>query len=101
VGGVVAGLAAILFWQAVAFPDCQFGARQDTARSAIQSIAIGAIVGAGFGLSALLVERFVQSQRPWRAIAVGAGAGIALLFLDILPLTLVVLGSDGCQRPPL
>jgi len=98
-GAVVAGVGAILFWQAVAFPDCQFGARQDAAAVALQSIVIGAIVGAGFGLTALLVGHFVQEQRPWRAVAIGAFAGIAVLFVDVLVASLVLLGSDGCQRP--
>jgi hypothetical protein len=92
-------LAAILFWQAVAFPDCQFGARQDATSWALQSITIGAIVGAGFGLSTLLVGRFVKEQRPWRAVAAGATGGIALLFVELLVVALVVLGSDACQRP--
>jgi hypothetical protein len=100
-GMVVAGLAAFVLWQARAIADCQFGARQDAASWALQSIAIGALVGAGFGPSAVLVGRFVQQQRPWRAVAAGAAAGVALLFVDILVVALVILGSDGCQRPPL
>jgi hypothetical protein len=101
VGSVIGAFAALLFWRAAAVPDCQFGARQDVASLAIQSIAIGALVGAGFGLSALLVGRLVQDQRPWRAVAAGAAAGVALIFVDILVVALVILGSDGCQRPPL
>jgi hypothetical protein len=100
-GIVVAGLAAFALWQAGAISDCQFGARQDATSWVLQSNAIGALVGAGFGLSALLVGRLVQDQRPWRAVAAGAAAGIALLFVDILVVALVILGSDGCQRPPL
>jgi len=99
-GAVVAGVGAILFWQAVAFPDCQFGARQDATAWALQSIAIGVVVGAEFGSTALLVGRFGKEQRLWRAVVVGSSAGIALLFGDILVASVVLLGSNGCQRPP-
>jgi hypothetical protein len=100
-GIVVAALAAFLLGHAGAISDCQFGARQDASSWALQSIGIGALVGAGFAVSALLVGRFVLERRPWRAVAAGAAAGIALLFVDTLVASLVILGSDGCQRPPL
>jgi hypothetical protein len=98
-GTLIAVFAAILFSQAAAFPDCQFGTRQDVAILAIPSIVIGAMVGAGFALSALLVGLFVLEQRPWRGIAVGGAVGIAALFVEVALVSAVLLGSGGCQRP--
>lgn len=98
---VVAGFAAILFGIATMEPDCQFGPRQSAPSSWLWSVILGVVIGSGVGLSSLLAARFVRARHPWRAVIFGASAELAMAGLAIVVTTAILIGSAGCERPPL
>ncbi len=98
VGTIIAAVAAVLFWQSVAYPDCAYGATHAPDDWLLPSLVLGAVIGGGLAISALLASRFVRQGRPWRAVFLGAGAEIVMVFAAIL-VGMTLLGP-GCQRPP-
>lgn len=99
VGSVIAGVAAVLFWQSVAYPDCAYGATHTPADWVLPSLVLGLVIGGGLAISALLTSRFVHQGRPWRAVVLGAGTETVMVFAAILVAGMMLLGP-GCQRPP-
>ncbi len=99
VGTVIAGVTAVLFWEAVAYPDCAHGATHTPGDWVLPSLVLGLVIGGGLAVSALIASRFVHQGRPWRAVVFGAGTEIVMVFAAILVAGLVLLGP-GCQRPP-
>lgn len=98
-GGVVSGLASVLFWQSVAHPDCQFPIRAPI-DWALPALLVGVMIGVGPALSGLLAVRFVRRGHPWQAAVLGAGAELGLSFVAILAAVVVLLGP-GCSRTPI
>jgi uncharacterized membrane protein YedE/YeeE len=98
VGTVIAGVAAVLFWQSVAYPDCAYGATHTPADWVLPSLVLGLVIGGGLAVSALLTSRFVHQGRPWRAVVLGAGTEIVMVFAAIIVAGMMLLGP-GCQRP--
>ncbi len=100
VGTVIAGVAAVLFWQSVAYPDCASGATHTPADWVLPSLVLGLVIGGGLAVSALIASRFVRQGRPWRAVFLGAGTEIVMVVAAILVAGMMLLGP-GCQRPPI
>jgi hypothetical protein len=98
VAAAIGGAAAILFWAAVAFPDCDFGAVRTPAEWVVPSLVLGAVIGGGLAASGLLASRLARDGRPWRAVIGGIGAEVAMVAAAILVGGLLLLGP-GCQRP--
>lgn len=99
VGALVAGVAAVLFWQSVAYPNCEYGATHTPAEWILPSLALGAVIGGGLAISGLVTSAVVRQGRPWLAVVVGAGTEFVMVFAAILVAGMVLLGP-GCQRPP-
>jgi hypothetical protein len=98
VGATVGGAAAVLFWAAVAYPDCALPIR--TAGDWVPpSVLLGGVIGVGVGASGLSAARLVRNGQPWRAIAVGAGMEALMSLVAVLAAAVLLLGP-GCQRPP-
>jgi hypothetical protein len=98
-GTTVGAAAAVLFWQAVANPDCEFGPTRTAAQWVGSSVFVGGAIGAGIAASAVLASSFARRGQPWRAVAVGAVTEFAMIFVAILMAASV--SSFPCQRPPL
>lgn len=100
VGAVISGVTAILYWQAVAYPPCEYGATRAPGDWVLPSIVIGVVVGGGLAVSGLLATSQVRSGHRWRAAILGAGAELGMVFVAILTAGIILIGP-GCQRPPL
>lgn len=99
VGTVIAGVAAVLFWQSVSYPDCAYGATHTPGDWVLPSLVLGSVIGGGLAVSALIASRFVRQGRLWAAAVLGAGTEIVMVFAAILVAGMMLLGP-GCQRPP-
>ena len=102
--GVVAATigvaAAILFWQSVSSPNCDFGAIRTPSEFVLPSVILGAVIGGGLGVSALLALRAVQSGRRWQGVVIGASAEAVMVLVAIIVAGVMLIGP-GCQRPPI
>ena len=98
-GAAVSGGAAVLFWQAAAYPNCEFGAFRAPTDWVLPSLILGMVIGGGLAASGLLASRLVREGRPWRAAVLGAGTQVVVVFAAILVAGAVLLGP-ACQRPP-
>jgi hypothetical protein len=98
-GFVIAFLAALLFWLAAAFPDCEFGAVRTPAEWIVPSALVGLVIGAGFAAACLVTVAVLRVGRWWSALLVGAGSALAVFFLAIMVVAAFMI-SGGCQRPP-
>jgi hypothetical protein len=99
VGAVVAGVAAVLFWQAVAYPNCEYGSTHTPAEWILPSLVLGVVFGGGLAISALVTRAVVRQGRPRLAVVSGAGAELVMVFATILTAG-IILAGPGCQRPP-
>jgi hypothetical protein len=92
-GILVSAVAAILFWQAVAFPDCPNGPVRSAAEWVLPSIIIGLTIGGGLAASGLLGTAVLRSGHPWRAVALATGAEFVLIFVAIFVFVAVSTGA--------
>jgi hypothetical protein len=99
VGSAIGPVAATLFWRAVAYPDCPYGAFRTPGDWIMPSLTLGLVVGGGVAVSGLLASKIVREGHPWRAFAVGAGTEVAMVAAAILVSGVMLMGP-GCQRPP-
>lgn len=99
VGSAIGGVAATLFWRAVAYPNCEYGAVRTPSDWIVPSLTLGLVIGGGVAVSGLLASKFVRESRPWSAVVLGAGTEVAMVFAAILVGGLMLMGP-GCQRPP-
>lgn len=99
VGLVIAALAAVLFWLAGAFPDCEFGAQRTPVELILPSVIVGMVIGGGFAATCLVTAAVLRRGRWWSALLVGAGSALALVFVAIMVAAPFMM-SAGCQRPP-
>ncbi len=97
-GLVISAVATSLFWLAVAFPACDFGAMRTPAESILPSLVVGVVVGGGFAATCLATTAVLRGGRLWSALLVGAGSAVGLVFLAAVATPLIL--SGGCQRPP-
>lgn len=98
-GLIVGAVATALVWSAVVHPNCEFGAARTPIEMVAPSIFVGLVIGAGLGGAGLLSAAHLRGGRPWWAVAVGAGSGLAVIFAAVLAAATVLLGP-ACQRPP-
>jgi len=98
VGATISGAAAFLFWQAVAYPQCETAAARTPGDWVVPSLILGTAIGGGLAFTGLLVSGLARSGRPWRAVLVGAGTEVVMVFAAILVAGVVLLGP-GCLRP--
>jgi len=98
VGTVIGAAAALLLWQAVAFPDCGTGAIRGPQEMALPSLLVGAVVGGGVAWSGLVSAGFARQGRPIAAVVLGAAAEALMVAAVILVAALTLLGP-ACQRP--
>jgi hypothetical protein len=102
VGGILASVAALLFWSANAFPDCEFGALRTPAEWILPSIAVGAVMGGGFAATCLACAALLREGRRGAAVLVGAATAFSLIFVTLAVMAMLLgIGSGVCQRPPL
>jgi hypothetical protein len=99
VGTMITGLAAVLFWQSVAYPDCAYGATHAPADWVVPSLILGGVIGGGLAVSGLLALRFAREGRRLSTVILGAGTEVLMVFAAILVAGAILLGP-GCQRPP-
>jgi hypothetical protein len=98
VGATISGAAALLLWQSVAYPNCQFGAIHTAGDWALPSLILGSVIGGGFAISGLITTRTLRIGQTWRAVMLGAGAELAMVGAAML-VTAVLLLEPICQRP--
>ena len=98
VGTVIAGAAALLLWQAVAFPNCGTGAIRTPLEWVMPSLLVGAVVGGGVALSGTVSAGLTRQGRPIAAVFVGAAVEALMVAAAILVAGLSLLGP-ACQRP--
>jgi hypothetical protein len=100
VGGATAVAAALLFWLAVAHPDCQFGATHSPSDWILPSLIAGTMIGVGPAISGLLAVTLVRMGHPWRAALLGLVVQVVFVFVAIMvAATLLMSGGGGCNRP--
>jgi hypothetical protein len=100
VAATVSLAAAILFWQSVSSPNCEFGAIRTPLDWVLPSAILGAVIGSGLGISALLASRVVQSGRRWQGAVIGVSTEAVMVLVAILVAGMMLVGA-GCQRPPI
>ena len=98
VGAVIAAVAAVLLWQAIAFPACETGAIHAPQEMVLPSLLVGAVVGGGVALSGLVSARFARQGRLIAALGLGASAEVLMIAVAILVVGATLLGPS-CQRP--
>ncbi len=98
VGTVVAAVAALLLWQAVAFPNCGTGTIRTPQEMVLPSMLVGAALGGGVAWSGLVSAGLARRGRPIAALVLGAAAGTLALAVVIAVAAMTVLGP-ACQRP--
>ncbi len=99
VGTVTTGVGAVLLWQAVADPSCEFGAIRTPVDWVVPALVLGGVIGGGLAASGLLAAKLVRDGNAWRAVVLGAGAGVVTVVVAILVAGATLLGP-ACQRPP-
>jgi hypothetical protein len=104
--GVVAltltAASAVLFWIAIAFPNCQFGAVRTPAEWIVPSVVVGIVIGGGFAASCLASTATLRRGHRLITLVVGGGSAFVLIFAALLVATLFIgIGTGTCQRPPL
>lgn len=97
-GSIISFAAALLFWQAVAFPVCQFGGVRMPGEWIAPSLIVGGMIGGGLVGSGLFASTLVRQGHPWRAVVIGATMEMIMVFVAIL-VTGAVLMVPACQRP--
>jgi hypothetical protein len=98
VGAIISSGAAMLLWQSVATPNCQFGAIRTSADWVLPSLILGTVIGGGFAISGLITTRSLRMGQTWRAVLLGAGAELAMVGAAILVIAVISLDA-GCLRP--
>lgn len=98
VAATITAVAAVLFWQAVAYPDCEFGAIRSPLDWAVPSLLLGGVIGGGLAVSGLVATTFARQGRPWRAAVAGVGVEVVGVAAAILVGAGMLIGT-GCQRP--
>jgi hypothetical protein len=99
VAATITAVAAVLFWQAVAYPDCEYSAIRAPLDWVLPSLILGAVIGGGLAASGLVASRFARQGRPWRAAFAGVALEVVAVFAAILVGAGMLIGT-GCQRPP-
>lgn len=98
VGTVIGAAAALLLWQAVAFPNCETSAIRTPPEMVLPSLLVGTVVGGGVAWSGMVSARFARLGRPIAAVVLGAAPGTLMAAVSILVLGLTLVGP-ACQRP--
>lgn len=98
VGTVIAAAAALLLWQAVAFPACGTGAIRTPQEMVLPSLLVGTVIGGGVSSSGLVSAGFARQGRPAAAVLLGAAAAALMVAAAILIAAVALLGP-ACQRP--
>jgi hypothetical protein len=99
-GLTIAVVAAILFWFALAFPQCDFGALRTPVEWIGPAAVVGMVVGGGFAAICLLTLAVARGGHRLRALLTAAGSAFGLIFATVLVAVPFVL-SGGCMRPPI
>jgi hypothetical protein len=73
VGMAILAAAALLFWLAIAFPNCDFMAVRTPLQALAPSVIVGWITGAGFAAACLVTVAVLRGGRWWSALLVSAG----------------------------
>ncbi len=91
-GIIVSAIAAVLFWQSVAFPDCAEPVRT-AAEWFLPSLILGLTIGGSLAASGLLGTRILRAGHPWLAVVLTALAEFGLIFVAIFVFVAVSLGA--------
>jgi hypothetical protein len=85
VGLTTAGIAAVLFWQVSAFPDCSVAGPVRTPGEYVgPSAAVGLVIGGGMTVGAGLAARRAAAGSPVTAVLAGIACQVAAMFLAIM-----------------
>jgi hypothetical protein len=84
VGLAMAAAVAVLYWLAVAFPDCQFGAVLSPAEWIAPAAIVGLVVGGGFAAIGLGTTALLCDGQRLVALLAGAGLALALVLLTVM-----------------
>jgi hypothetical protein len=96
IGGLsVGGVAAGLLWWSAATVSCR--PSHAPVDLILPAIAVGAVVGGGFGLGCRVASDQLLAGHPWRAITFGALVQLAVMALT--PTLAFVLFFGLCARP--
>jgi hypothetical protein len=98
VGAVIAAVAGLLLWQAVAFPACETGAIRSAQEMALPSLLAGVAVGGGVALSGLVSAHSARQGRFVSAVVLGATCEALMMAAAIVVAVTLLLGP-ACQRP--
>jgi hypothetical protein len=98
-GLIVGSLGSFILWQAVAFPNCQFGAIRGPEAWIAPALVLGAVIGGGLAVSSNVAANRVTDGRRLSALISGAGIQAAFMVVAILVVTGVALTMPACQRP--
>lgn len=99
-GLIVSGVAALLFWRSVAFPDCDNGAIRAPSEWVLPSLLLGVVIGGGVAASGLVAVRVLRTGHQWWAVVAGAATSFGMIWVSIAAFVMVALGPS-CQRPPI
>ncbi len=67
---LLTAVAAVLFWLAAAFPNCEFGAVRSSAEWIVPSLIVGLVIGAGLAAACLVAAAVARRARWWAALPV-------------------------------
>jgi hypothetical protein len=98
-GSIVAAGATLLFWQAIAFPDCGTAPSRTPLGWLPLALALGAAVGGGLAISGRAAASAASEGHALRAAMVGAGLELLFVFGTILIGGMLLVASPACQRP--
>ena len=99
IAGVLAGgVAAVLLWQSIAFPDCAYGVAYTPAERVPPALFFGAMIGGGMALSGLATAGLARQRRRFLAVIAGVAAEVAAFFATIVVVG-TMLAGPSCQRP--
>jgi len=98
VGLSVMGVAAFLWWEAIAHPDCRYGTTQGPAAWALSSLLLGLGIGAGVSVGGMTTRAFIRDGHPYWALPVGSAVGLFVQFLGAAAAWNVLLFGQ-CNRP--
>jgi hypothetical protein len=99
VGLVAGGATALFLGQAVASPDCQYGAIRGPEAWIGPVLVIGAVMGGGLAWSSTVASSQLAARHTARAIFVGLAIQAGVMFVAILVFTAFTLTTPQCQRP--
>lgn len=96
---ILAVASGWLFWEAMAFPACDFGVRFTPAEMVVPTGIVGLVFGGGVAAAGLATRFGFQRYAVGRAIGLGLIATVTAFVLTFV-VAVALLTNPVCQRPP-